>query len=320
MNIKGIEKGIPNDELNTGTRKNKKDFTNRNKLLNDITVAHTNDISKYINMHAPIITGMGLNFDTIQQFVMEREGIRRLWNDILYDVKNVGDVKAINIMELRSVMKPYRDYISEIGMDTIKAVIMLAKPYDIKHKINNTASSYVTIYNPQPDTISSLPPNATFVDPYCYQGYVLNISENLEYKTISSILDISIRDMNILANIYNSKEMIRKTSKMWTTPENKKLHVVSYIKQQYQQNPLKEYVDATTILLANPDTVTAPIAQVIDFKKYTVPEHILAISNLNATISNVLINFGNIQYSRICNIIQTACGGGADYHNILQQK
>ncbi|VBB17947.1 HrpA-like RNA helicase [Yasminevirus sp. GU-2018] len=307
-NIVAIDKGVPLDSNKRASKVDKKDISKRNELLTNITNVHKNDIAKYLVSRATMIRNTGLNLETVLKFATDREDLRRTWNDALMDIKNVGDTKDVKLQDLRTVLKPYRDYVDELNIDILKALLLLSKPYGVKRKIKDATSSYSAVYNPHPDTISSLPPNSTFMDPHRYQGYILNISENLEYGTIGTILDVSIKDMNLLANIYNNREMRRKSSELMMTSKKKHLHYDDYIRRNYDT----EYASDFTA----PESSSKPP---IDFRMYTIPEHIQAVSNLNATTDIVLRELREIQSSKVFGLIEGLNSEYMDYRRLLQQ-
>lgn len=272
-NVTNIEKGL--NEANT-LRYTKKDIAKRNELMSAIVNFHKRDIATQITTYERFLKNIGLDIIVIKKFITDREEIRRLWSDVFYDIKNTGDAKNIDVSELKTILSEHRVYMDKLNIDLLKGVILLSKPYNIKQKILNTSSSYLALYNPHSDTISTLSPNSTFVDPPFYQEFILNLNENLEYKTISLILNITVNDLKLIANIYS------KQKSQYLSEEKKRSHILKYTTDTYPN----EQQENLQILLKSLDERQKNQTTNFDYRTYTVPEHILAISNFNKTLES----------------------------------
>jgi hypothetical protein len=309
-NIIDIQKGLPTDSMKKNMIPQKKDLSIRNELITNITNVHKKDLDDFIRTKTTDIRNNGLNIDIILQYVTNKEDIRRIWNDLIYDVKNIGDMKDMNINELKILLKDYRHLMDIHNIDIIKGILLLSKPYSIKRKIYNTTSSYISVYNPHPGTIMTLPPNSTFTDPHFYQDYILNLSENLEYKTMTTILDIGIEDITLLANIYNKIIMKRILTDKILTTDKKSVYMDNYIKDQYPK-------------IINIDTNNTEIIQPvyrskIDYRDYSIPEHIIAVSNLNKTSDIIANDIISIQSGEVFMILEKLGSEYGNYRKILQ--
>jgi len=316
-NIVDIQKGVPKSSKTEVVITSQQALAQRNDLLKNIGEVHAKELGSIIGRNRDMILNTGLSVNIISKYVITKEKIRRLWNDVQYDVKNLGDTKDMNISELKGLIKPYRDLMDKYNIDLLKGVIMLSKPYSIKRKISNTTSSYASVYNPNPNTIMTLSPNSTFTDPPYYQNYILNLSESLEYKIMTIILDVRIEDMYLLANIYNRREMKRKLSSQMLTADKKHLYMTKYIKDQYPDKPTT--TDDTTSTTNTTNTTNTTTSSNVDFRAYNIPEHIIAVSNLNNTSQIILNDIQSIQKSEVFNILEKLGSEYADYRSILQK-
>jgi hypothetical protein len=241
----------------------------------------------------------------ISEFISTREDLRRIWNDILYDVKNVGETMTVNISDLKKLLLPHRLFMNTLNIDLIKGSMLLAKPYNIHKKIPESSSLYVSLYNPHIDTILSIAPNDTFVDPMYYQSYIFNLNENIDYGNMNMIMNITINDMKLLANIYNKKEMARKFSDMKINSQKLHVHMQDYLNKQYQPSG---------IFIA-----TIPQAQALpDFRQYSVPDHTIGVMNIRKTVESSKQDIENIQNDEIWKIMQGLGVGHANYGKLIR--
>ena len=305
-NILDIQKGVPTDNKKNNVITNQKALARRNKLLENITKQHINDLYDVLSKNALGIANTGLDISVIEKYVGKKEIIRKEWSDIIYDVRNTGDTKNMNIGELKILLKEYRHLMDNHSIDILKGVLLLSRPYSIKRKILNTESSYASVYSPHPNTIVTLPQNSTFTDPMYYQEYILNLSENLEYRTISTILDVNIKDMALLANIYNKRVMKRNLYERKLTTNEKSKYMDEYIKSQYPD---------TNTLITNDDTNKSFQN---NYRDQNISEHIIAVSNLNATSQIISRDVESIQNSEVFTINEHLGSEYLDYRKILQ--
>lgn len=303
FDIKGIKSGLPPNLKNT-----KSDLKKRNEILSRISEVHRRNLIQFITKYRYIFNGTGIETEQIIKFVSLREELRLLWNDLINDVKNSGDARSVNFNELKDLLKQHRAYMDELNVDIVKGSILFAKPYSIHKKIYSTSTSYISLYNPHIDTIMSIPPNDTFVDGIYSQNYVLNLNEKLDRKTMSMIIEIQPQDLNLLANIYNKREMRRKFSDAKMTSQKLHIHVDEYLGKLYDN------------VLITDEFQTQPVVPVtgIDFRNYFVPEHLLAITNITKTIENARPDIDEIQDSKIWAILSSLGIGYEDYGRLLR--
>ena len=131
------------------------------------------------------------------------------------------------------------------------------------------------------------------------------------------ILDVRIEDMYLLANIYNRREMKRKLSSQMLTADKKHLYMTKYIKDQYPDKPTT--TDDTTSTTNTTNTTNTTTSSNVDFRAYNIPEHIIAVSNLNNTSQIILNDIQSIQKSEVFNILEKLGSEYADYRSILQK-
>lgn len=305
--IRGIRTGVP-----PNLKRTKEGLKKRNEILFKISEVHRRSLIQFISKNKYVFNGTGIGMETIIKFVSLREELRLLWNDLVNDIKNAGDSKAINFFELKGLLKQHRSYMDELNMDIVKGSMLLAKPYSIHKKIASTTSSFMSLYNPHIDTIMSVPPNDTFVDQMFCQDYVLNISERLDRKTIGMLIYIEPEDLKLLANIYNKRETRRKFSDAKMTSQKLHLHVDEYLKKMYDE------VTVTDEVSAQPKIPVQTAVTGIDFRIYTAPEHLLAITNISKTIQGARHDIDQIQDSKIWSILNSLGVGYDDYSKLLR--
>lgn len=193
---------------------------------------------------------------------------------------------------LKNIMNEYRMLIDKLGIDLIKGIIMMSKPYDIKRKIDNTTSLYLSVYNPTINSIVSLPPNKSFIDPMYYQKYILNVSENLDFDTIGIIINITENDMMLLANIYNMNTIDRKYSQAFVSTDTKTTHLHDYRLQQYSNS---------NINIDDNDNTGFDMSFI---KQYTVPDHAIGVANINHMIKSIYNDIKKLRSSNVFNVMQ----------------
>jgi HrpA-like RNA helicase len=309
--ISGIISGLlPN------TTRSKDDLKKRKQIIDRIHNSHIIDMKDIMVKYARQFTNLGLDLNSLMNFLKHREVLRKSWNDIIYDINNTGDTKEIDMVQLRKLLKPYRLYMDNIGIDIVKGTLLLSNPYNIYAKILHSNSSYVSLYNPNIDMIMSIAPNDTFVDQTFLQGYVLNLSENLEKKTISMLISIDAKDLKLIANIYNKKEMQRKLSSNMITSQKLHNHIDAYLHKLYD-------IDSTENKIQDkpqdkPQDKYQNINN-IDYRDYNVPEHLTAITNLTKTIEKLKPDIQTIQTSsNVWNILMSIGVGYSDYSKLLR--
>jgi hypothetical protein len=300
-NIKGIQAGIPGDMTNTSDGLKK-----RTDILLRILRRHNNELIDFIDANRYIFENRGMRSAIISEFISTREDLRRIWNDILYDVKNVGETMTVNISDLKKLLLPHRLFMNTLNIDLIKGSMLLAKPYNIHKKIPESSSLYVSLYNPHIDTILSIAPNDTFVDSMYYQSYIFNLNENIDYGNMNMIMNITINDMKLLANIYNKKEMARKFSDMKINSQKLHVHMQDYLNKQYQ------------IFTATMPQAQAQVQVQVDFRQYSVPDHTIGVMNIRKTVESSKQDIENIQNDEIWKIMQGLGVGHANYGKLIR--
>jgi hypothetical protein len=312
-NIVGIEKGIPINSEKRTLKLSKKDMTYRNAMLTRITDLHKTDLAKFLDTQRQLMYNMRISPEVVRNIVVGREDLRRVWNDIVYDVKNVGEQKKTDISELRTLMKAYRDMIDGYGIDLIKATMMLSKPYDVKRKISNTSQSYISVYNPHLSTITILPETSTFVNPPYYQEYVLNLSENLEFETIGNIVSIDSYDLRLLANVYNPREMRRKLSDARIDTTSISAYGEEYIAKKYSEEQ-NNFIIQTAESQSKSKSKSKPQ---FDFRNLIVPERQIAVTNMRKTVDLIRSDMNIINTSRVFSVLEKMGQNYADYRKLL---
>jgi hypothetical protein len=304
--ILGISTGFPKDLA----KKTKKDIEKRQRIMSDILLHHAEDLTKFIESPTikDLLTQTGINYKLLSKFVYNREDIRRMWNDIVYNLKNTGEDKDTNLKDIRTILKPRKNYMDSLGIDVVKGALMMTKPYGIYKKITNTSSSYVLLFNPHIDNIVSVSQNNTFVEAPFYQDYLLNVSEKLEYGIISILTQIKKDDLMFVANVYNPREMRRKFSKEMITSQKQHIHNKKYIDEVYPNVSLSESLE-------NPSSDITPFG--IDMRRFYVPEHVIATTNINTTISAAESDIDKLNSSDLWAILQKLDANYEDYSKLL---
>lgn len=297
MDIKGIEFGMPKD-LEKGEESMKRDMR-----LNKIFENHKNDLMAIFPKFYTLLNNTGLSTISIAHYIILRENIRRKWNDLINNIGNIGDRKELNIKNLRSILKNHRKYMNELDINLPKGAFMLSYAYNIMKKISNTSSSYMALYNPHPDTIMTLPPFNTFIDSPFQQDYVLCLAQNIEYGSMNTLIQITKNDLMFLANIYNKSEMTRKFSTKMIDSPKLYLHIDKYIEITYPKNNFIEQNKLDNI----------------DFRIYSVPEHINSLINIKKTVEQAKPDIVYIQQSKIWNILAAMDISYANYGKILRE-
>jgi hypothetical protein len=307
IDIIGIVTGLPKD-LSKGT---KKDIDTRLKILKQILNSHNKNVEIGIHKIKDLLIETGVNFQTVVEIIHQREEIRSLWNDIVYDLNNTGENKSVNIEELHKILKPHRDLMDSLNISIVKGALLLSKPYDIYKKIINSGNSYISLFNPHIENVLTLsqPLNSTFLDPSLYQDYVLPIMINSEYETMSCLTQIKSNDLMFVANIYNPTEMKRKFAKEMITSSKRRAHNKQYIEEVYPS-----YSSTTGNFQSKQSDITPGG---IDLRKYYVPEHIISSTNINETIDRARSDIENLKKSGMWQISRNLHTEYEDYTKLL---
>jgi hypothetical protein len=299
-NIKGIAEGIPDD-----LEKSKDGLSKRNRRFNLLLYYYKNDIQNIYSKISGLIESSGIDPRIMLNYSLNKEDLRRDWNDLIYNVDNVNDRKDIDMTSLRKILKNHRNYMKELNIDILKGAIMLTDPYSVFKKIEKTTSSYLSVYNPHIDMIMTVNPNATFVDPPFYQDYIISFSENLEFNTINTLININKSDLMLIGNIYNQREMRRKLSR--TDSKKLHLHIDEYLTKTYpKSDQVNEQINETGD------------KSKVDFRIFTVPEHSIAIMNINSTIEKIKPDIEYVSKSKIWTILEKMGVGYDEYSQILK--
>lgn len=275
----------------------------RKKIFNQFMNEHNDKIDEFNNNSdvRKVLFEHGLNHKLITNYLKLREKVRTAWWDLKLDITNTGETKKIDIDELKILLTYHRQYIDNQKIDLIKAVLMLSKPYDIKKKVNN--NTYVSAYNPNYDTLTTLSENQTFVDPAFIQDYIINMTENYEYETIQIVSNITINDLMIIANIYNPLIINRHND------EHNREYIDKYMEKQYPKNiPL---IDKQPQFYDNGK-------QKQDFRNYNIPEHINAVMKLSTIVKQINNDIRQLsKESKIFGLLEKIDNSYHDYKKIL---
>lgn len=266
----------------------KKTLNKNNVFDSDIDVLDIFDIiDKYPSSLHLLQTNTNINVELIKNILRNKEELKSLCNMII--------VSNPEIKKLREYINGYRHIMDINKIDLFKGVIMLSKPYSIKRKVENTSDTYISVYNPDPDTILQLPKDSTFTDPRFYQEYILNLSENLEYKTLSNIISLNISDLILLGNVYN-KLVVNKIKHMQIDSNTKKNVIDKYYNDSYPNNiPINSFLN------------------------YSTPEYINSISNTNKTIQKIATDINNINSDVMFNVLKNIDIDSSSYINVLSR-
>ncbi len=295
QNIKNIEFSLPDDLDETSDGKIKRD--KRINIINDI---YEKDIVKIIDDKIfPLIGLTGLDAITMKKYFFNRQYIRRSWNDFINGINNTDDKKIMNMSYLKDILKNYRQYMHDLGIDLLNGAFMLAHPYNIMKKISHTKTSYISLFNPHYDKIVSLPASDTYLDPPFYQDYVIYLSENSEKGVIGTLIFVDRISMMFLANIYNKKEIFRKFSDISLDSEKKHLHINQYIEKTFTDNNLQKTNN-------------------YDIRK-SIPEHLISVINIHKTLDQAIPDIIYIQNSKIWSILENMGIGYENYSKILNK-
>lgn len=309
-NIRGIMTGFPDD-----LKRTEDGIIERDQRLEMISKQFNNDMTHFFESTEAknLIQNLGLDTTVLRKFYELREFVRRKWTDLVNNttLSLSSSPKNSGLTTLKQTLIKHREYIDELSIPLTKSTFMLANPnpYNIMKKIPDTDSSYIPIYNPSPDTIMTLRPMNTFIDPMFYQNYVLYLSENLDENTIGTLININPMDLKLCANIYNITIIKRKFYNQKLSPDYIHQHIDQYSDKMYNSSSSQYQVTQT-------NTSQTPM---IDFRIYNVPEHLRGIINIRKALDQTLPDIYAIQDSRIWFILQNISKSHSTYGNKLKK-
>jgi hypothetical protein len=98
-----------------------------------------------------------------------------------------------------------KELISKYDIEPHTAIFMLSEPYNVMYQVLNT-KSYFYVYNPITENIMTI--GNSLVDLPYQQQYILNISENNQFKTINMLISLTHNDLKLIANIFKFNSYI----------------------------------------------------------------------------------------------------------------
>jgi hypothetical protein len=266
------------------------DLQKRKELLHSITSNHNEKLIEVANKHKDYLKHTGLDMDFINSFIKGRETTRGLLNDVTCDINNVGESAKTDIKELRTYLRKHREYMNELNIDLIKGAIMMACPYNILKKIQNTSNQYMPLYNPHYDTVMSV--STKLMDRPFYQDYVIYFKSDDESQTASTLLPIYLADLAFIANIYNINEFNRKFKE--SSLNSKKMHI-------HINNMIDNYV---------------PVPN----RYSTMTDRIMAMTNIKMTLETIKPIFESISKSKIISIMDSTGNGYERYSKFFKKN
>ena len=311
-----IQTQIPKSSDNTyGQRVTTIDITKRDELLTEISMIHHNTLRDILeHLEYDVILGLKIEHETLKELIDNRETLRRKWNDIEFDIKNIGNTKTVDVTRLRQILNPFRDFADRNQIDILIASLMLANPYGIKHQIIETNNTYMSAYNPHPTSFTSLPPLSIFADNILCGGYMCSVYENLEFGKMSFAVPITSKDMMILSHIYNPYVIRRRYSEQYMTSEKCKKHVDSYIAKQYKQ--INDKITQQLIKDMEKGPEKQKQKKQIDYTTLAVQEWTISLNMLNITCKHIKSDLMAIDTKNI-NLISTISPSYNEYRKVL---
>ena len=266
------------------------DLQKRKELLHNITKNHTDKLKEVTDKYKDDLKRTGLDIDIINNFIKSRETIRGLFNDVTCDINNVGETAKTDVKELRKYLRQHREYMKELNIDLVKGAIMLACPYNILKKIQNTSNQYMPLYNPHYDTVVTV--SSKLMDSPFYQDIVIYLKSDDESQNVSTLLPIYPPDLAFIANVYNIREFDRKFSD--SSLNSKKMHI-------HINNLINDY---------------EPVANV---RFNTTTDRIMALTNIKKTLEDTKPIFESIKTSKIILIMDSTGTGYERYSKLLKK-
>jgi hypothetical protein len=184
-----------------------RDYT-LNILINDYTDLMISTLEKNLQL----LNDIGIDQSSYKRFLKLREKLRKNFRDMINDVDGFSrrDNKYFNnFIDIKKFMKRERDIMDSRNIGTLKGALLLAQPYSLVRKIDNTQHHYVSVYSPNLSTMYSIKSTSrnkyfpdTYVDPSALQEYIHHIQSNTESASISGLTRIVLDDLYLVADIY----------------------------------------------------------------------------------------------------------------------
>jgi Mimiviridae putative ATP-dependent RNA helicase len=201
--------------LSDDTGFDEKALDKRNQLIKRLLEAYSNNVIGSLVDKIGHLRGRGLDDKVLQRYIRLRETIRQKFSDMVNGVDSFK--RRVNIDgfesfgDIRLLMRDVRRKARDNGVDLLRTVLLLALPYSIVRKIDNTDHHYVSVYSPDLNTIYSITSTSrnryspkTYVDDYALQGYAHYLMSNTDQATITTLTQIRPSDLKIIPHIYSS--------------------------------------------------------------------------------------------------------------------
>jgi len=138
--------------------------------------------------------------------------------EILKNAANSKKIKIDNLEQTKLKIRPLYDYLhNNLDMTPIDAIFLWTRPYSVYKKIPHTPSQYISLFNPYGDSIyapMSLNPfrqiATSTIDRMNMGEYLYALSEDPNTFTLNILCRVTPKDLQLLSNIYNPREMSRK--------------------------------------------------------------------------------------------------------------
>lgn len=139
--------------------------------------------------------------------------VDKINNKIKYYKKKWKEIESDEtIQKFRLILQPLKNYIKMLNIDFLTSILLLSYPYNIKKKINQTKNSYLSVYNPTPESIYTINFGNTFINNIYKQQYILHMGDNTASNSISLICYISVNNIKLISNIYNRNILLKHNS------------------------------------------------------------------------------------------------------------
>jgi hypothetical protein len=309
--ITNIVNELPPD-LPADSTERRNSLEKRNKRLDLVFERHlldTASIINRINKNTNFFNNIHLDPLFISKYLKTRERLRREFNDLVVGINDTDETQK-DIQTIRVLLKNHRLYADRLNIDFVKTACMLANPYNVMIGIPRT-STYLALYNPHPDTLLSVKPTTTYVDPPYLQNYLLCMNQNVEFGSMNVLISINPNDLRMLANIYNIKEITRKISSEKLQSKKMHIHIDEYLKEKYKPTALFD-----DLLEEQP---VPSGGKPFDPRKKAIPEHIISLISMSGVLKNAMIDIIKIQDSDIWDIYSKLGVGYSDYARLLRQ-
>jgi len=229
-----IMKFIKNLKYTMKTLFIKSDETRDDTIFENTFGKNNSDLETLNNVYEVSKNNNSFNLDSFKD--IDNKVINNFLKKDRFNIKLFEKIKT-----LRDKMYHYRLYMNKLNIDLIKGSLLLALPYNILFKINNTKKSYCSLYKPLKQDILTV--TKTYILPH---KYILFINKNTEYNNVSLISGIKKEDILFIGNIYRK-------------------NIVSILeKYTYVDKVNEELVKAITSLKTTIDEVNIDLSYVVN--------------------------------------------------------